>query len=427
MITSINPATEEVLAEFEPWSDDTVDHAVDQVVAAQRAWRKMSIEQRAVPMRRAAELLRQRSERYGALITSEMGKPIVEAEAEVEKCATACDHYADHAAEYLADAPVATESLESYVAYEPLGTILAIMPWNFPFWQVFRAGAPALMAGNGIVLKHASNVPQSALACEQVLRDAGFPDGLFRTVLISGADTERADRRRAHRGGDADRLLRGRCADRLAGRGAHQEAGAGARRIGPVHRPRRCRPRRRGAYRGARAEPEQRPELHRRQALHRGGAGRRRVRRPLRRRGSRAARRRPGVARHERRPAGARGPARHPRAPGERIARDGGPAARRRRAHRRARLLLRADRAGRRHGRHARLPRGDVRPRRGAASAPGTSTTPSSSPTTPSTGWAPPSGRATSRPPRRSRGASRQARCSSTAWSPRIRACRSAA
>jgi succinate-semialdehyde dehydrogenase/glutarate-semialdehyde dehydrogenase len=151
----------------------------------------MSIEGRAVPMRRAAELLRQRSERYGALITSEMGKPIVEAEAEVNKCALACDHYADHAGEYLADATVVTESLESYVAYEPLGTVLAIMPWNFPFWQVFRAGVPTLMAGNGIVLKHASNVPQSALACEQVLRDAGFPAGLLRTVLIAGAATER--------------------------------------------------------------------------------------------------------------------------------------------------------------------------------------------------------------------------------------------
>ena len=191
MISSINPATEELLAEFEPWSAARVDEAVGQVVAAQRAWRGMSIEDRSVPMRRAAQLLRERAGRYGALITSEMGKPIVEAEAEVTKCALACDHYADHAAEYLADAPVATESLESYVAYQPLGVVLAIMPWNFPFWQVFRAGAPSLMAGNGIVLKHASNVPQSALAAEEVIRDAGFPDSLLRTVLVAGSDTER--------------------------------------------------------------------------------------------------------------------------------------------------------------------------------------------------------------------------------------------
>jgi succinate-semialdehyde dehydrogenase / glutarate-semialdehyde dehydrogenase len=191
MISSINPATEELLAEFEPWSDAQVDAAVDEVVAAQRAWRSMSVEQRAEPMRRAAALLRERAGQYGALITSEMGKPIVEAEAEVTKCALACDHFADHAAEYLADTPVATESLESYVAYEPLGVVLAIMPWNFPFWQVFRAGAPSLMAGNGIVLKHASNVPQSALATEEVIRDAGFPAGLLRTVLIGGSDSER--------------------------------------------------------------------------------------------------------------------------------------------------------------------------------------------------------------------------------------------
>ncbi|MGQ0607584.1 MAG: NAD-dependent succinate-semialdehyde dehydrogenase [Chloroflexota bacterium] len=191
MITSINPATEETLAEFEPWSNDRVDEAVDRVSAAQRTWREMTVAERAVPMRRVAELLRERAGRYGALITSEMGKPIVEAEAEVTKCALACDHYADHAAEYLADAQVATESLTSYVAYEPLGIVLAIMPWNFPFWQVFRAGAPTLMAGNGMVLKHASNVPQSALACEEVLRDAGFPEGLLRTVLVAGADTER--------------------------------------------------------------------------------------------------------------------------------------------------------------------------------------------------------------------------------------------
>jgi len=191
MITSINPATEEMLAEFEPWSEAQADEAIEHVAAAQGSWRRLSVEERAVPMRRAAELLRNRAGRYGALITAEMGKPIVEAEAEVAKCAVAGDHYADHAAGYLSDSPVATESLESYVAYEPLGVILAIMPWNFPFWQVFRAGVPSLMAGNGIVLKHASNVPQSALACEELLRDAGFPANLLRTVLVEGAATER--------------------------------------------------------------------------------------------------------------------------------------------------------------------------------------------------------------------------------------------
>ena len=142
MISSINPATEELLVEFDPWSDAQVDDAVDEVVSAQRAWRAMSVEERAVPMRRAAQLLRERAERYGALITAEMGKPIVEAEAEVEKCALACDYYADHAAEYLAHRAGRNRIAESYVAFEPLGAVLAIMPWNFPFWQVFRFRRP---------------------------------------------------------------------------------------------------------------------------------------------------------------------------------------------------------------------------------------------------------------------------------------------
>ena len=190
-IASINPATEELLAEFEPWDEARVDAAVDEVVAAQRTWRRLSVEEGAVAIRRVGELLRQRKERYAALITTEMGKPIVESEAEVEKCARTCDHYADNAATYLADTPVETESLHSYVAYEPLGVVLAIMPWNFPFWQVFRAGAPILMAGNGMVLKHASNVPQCALAIEEAFRDAGVPDGLLRTIVVGGADAER--------------------------------------------------------------------------------------------------------------------------------------------------------------------------------------------------------------------------------------------
>jgi len=124
------------------------------------------------------------------LITAEMGKPLAEALAEVAKSAFGCEHYAEHAAEYLADRPVPTDSIESYVSYTPLGVVLAIMPWNFPFWQAFRAGVPILMAGNGIVLKHASNVPQCALAVEEVFRDAGFPEGLVRTVLVNGEDAD---------------------------------------------------------------------------------------------------------------------------------------------------------------------------------------------------------------------------------------------
>src|SRR5213596_574288 len=119
-----------------------------------------------------------------------MGKPIVEARAELEKCAWGCEHYADHAARYLADEVITTNAKRSLVAFQPLGIVLAVMPWNFPFWQVIRFAAPALMAGNAAVLKHASNVPQCALAIEEAFRDAGFPQGLLRTVLVSGSAIE---------------------------------------------------------------------------------------------------------------------------------------------------------------------------------------------------------------------------------------------
>ncbi len=190
MIRSINPSSEEVLAEFDPWSAAQVDAALDAAVQAQRAWRARSVEERAEVLRSVAALLRDRSERYAQLITMEMGKPITEALAEVEKCAVGVEHYAEHGPRYLAPEPVKTESLDSYVAYEPLGVILAIMPWNFPFWQVFRAGVTLLIAGNGVVLKHASNVPQCALAVEEVFRDAGLPDGLLRAVLLEGPAVE---------------------------------------------------------------------------------------------------------------------------------------------------------------------------------------------------------------------------------------------
>ena len=135
-------------------------------------------------MREAAQILRTRRAEYARTMTLEMGKPIVQGEAEVDKCAWACEYYADHAEAFLAEQPRETEASRSYVRFDPLGPVLAVMPWNFPFWQVFRFAAPALMAGNAGILKHASNVPRSALAMEEVFREAGFPRGLFSTVLV---------------------------------------------------------------------------------------------------------------------------------------------------------------------------------------------------------------------------------------------------
>ena len=184
---SINPATEAVLATFDEFTAHQTEAALQDADTAFRAWRRASVAERAKPMRRAAALLRERKAKYGGLITAEMGKPIVAAEAEVEKCAWACEFYADNAERFLANEPVRTEARASYVAFEPLGVVLAVMPWNFPFWQVFRFAAPTLMAGNTAVLKHASNVPQCALAIEEVFRDAAFPSGGFRTLLLGGA------------------------------------------------------------------------------------------------------------------------------------------------------------------------------------------------------------------------------------------------
>ncbi len=191
VMRSIDPATEEVLATFEPFSSGQIDAALEQAYRAQQHWRQTPFEARAACLRAAARVLRSERSRWATLMTREMGKPIVEAEAEIDKCAWNCDFYAEHAQQFLADEPVQTNARESFVAFEPLGVVLAIMPWNFPFWQVFRFAAPALMAGNGAVLKHASNVPQCALAIEQVFRQAGLPEGLFRTVLVPGSAVER--------------------------------------------------------------------------------------------------------------------------------------------------------------------------------------------------------------------------------------------
>ncbi len=186
-IQSINPATGEILRTFSEFTTDQIDAALEQAHHAARRWRTTPFAQRSNHMRALAQRLRSDKARWAGLITAEMGKPIVESEAEIEKCAWNCEFYADHAEGFLARESVPTSAIESYVEFEPLGVVLAIMPWNFPFWQVFRFLAPALMAGNGSVLKHASNVPQSALAIEELVRRAGFPQGLFRTVLVGGS------------------------------------------------------------------------------------------------------------------------------------------------------------------------------------------------------------------------------------------------
>jgi succinate-semialdehyde dehydrogenase/glutarate-semialdehyde dehydrogenase len=190
MLKSINPTTETVVETFEEFSDTQIDAALQQAFDAQRRWRLTSFGERASRLQNTARVLRAQKPRLAALATREMGKPIVEAEAEVEKCAYNCDYYAEHAAAFLADEHVEMNLSDSYVTFEPLGVVLAIMPWNFPFWQVFRFAAPALMAGNGAVLKHASNVPSCALAIEDILRSAGLPEGLFRTVLVPGSGVE---------------------------------------------------------------------------------------------------------------------------------------------------------------------------------------------------------------------------------------------
>ncbi|MHC4471343.1 MAG: NAD-dependent succinate-semialdehyde dehydrogenase [Planctomycetota bacterium] len=181
---AINPATEELIEEYSELGVTEIAYPLNRADEAFHSWRETTFAERAVLMHRAAEILREGKEEYGALMTREMGKTVVSAEAEAEKCAWGCDYYADTAEQHLAPEVEETDASRSFVRYDPLGAVLAVMPWNFPFWQVFRFAAPSLMAGNVGVLKHASNVPGCALAIEDVFRKAGFPDGVFTTLLI---------------------------------------------------------------------------------------------------------------------------------------------------------------------------------------------------------------------------------------------------
>jgi len=190
-IQSVNPATGDVLETLATTSPSQIEQALAAAHAAFREWRARPFADRADRMRQAAHGLRSRKPEYAATMTREMGKPIVQAEAEVEKCAATCDYFAEHAERFLAEQPRETDASRSYVRFDPLGVVLGVMPWNFPFWQVFRFAAPALMAGNAAVLKHASNVPRCALQIEEVWRLAGFPEGLFRTVLADARSVPR--------------------------------------------------------------------------------------------------------------------------------------------------------------------------------------------------------------------------------------------
>ncbi len=189
-IATTNPATGEILKTFEPLDGQTIELKLAQAQQTFEDYRKTTMAQRAQWLRVAADILERDKVDFGKVMTLEMGKTIKSAIAEVEKCALVCRYYADHGAEFLADVSVSTDASKSFLRYQPLGIILAVMPWNFPFWQVFRFAAPALMAGNVGLLKHASNVPQCALAIETILKEAGFPEGAFQSLLISANQVE---------------------------------------------------------------------------------------------------------------------------------------------------------------------------------------------------------------------------------------------
>jgi len=182
--TSLNPSTNQLIQTYASWDSSRLKQALEKTRRAQQAWAQTSFSQRAEVLRNAAMQLRAQRDRYATLITQEMGKPLREARAEVEKCTTVCDYYAQHGEEFMRAEPVNSEASKSYIAHHPLGVVLAVMPWNFPFWQAFRAAAPALMAGNALLLKHAPNVPQCALAIETIFRECGLPDGVFASLMI---------------------------------------------------------------------------------------------------------------------------------------------------------------------------------------------------------------------------------------------------
>ncbi len=186
-LETINPATGELVKSFDEMTKQEVDDIINYAHEAFLLWRDISISERSELMMNAAKVLKGRKEEFGRTLTLEMGKPFKQAVSEVEKCAWVCEYYAENAENILKQEVIETDASQSYVQFDPIGVVLSVMPWNFPFWQVFRFAAPALMAGNVGILKHASNVPMSALAIEQVFLQAGFPQNVFKTLLIGSS------------------------------------------------------------------------------------------------------------------------------------------------------------------------------------------------------------------------------------------------
>jgi succinate-semialdehyde dehydrogenase/glutarate-semialdehyde dehydrogenase len=189
--TVINPATGKTLKDIPAWDDAQIESALQRTAEVTPAWAGTPLEDRTSLMRSAAQVLRDNVEHYAPIITREMGKLIGDARAEVNKCATVCDYYAEHGPAFLHDELIESDAGKSYAAYLPIGTVLAVMPWNYPFWQVFRFAAPALVAGNTGLLKHASNVPECALAIQDVFDKAGFPTGVFTTLMIRASQVSK--------------------------------------------------------------------------------------------------------------------------------------------------------------------------------------------------------------------------------------------
>lgn len=185
MIKSINPATEEEIKSYDEMNPGEIEKIVSSADKTFNEWHRSSFSERSLKMKKAGEVLRKNSERYARLMTEEMGKPILQSRSEIEKCAWVCDYFADNGEEFLKDIIAKSDASKSFVSFQPLGVVLAVMPWNFPYWQVFRFAVPGLMAGNAGILKHASNVTGCALAIEEVFREASFPENLFRTLIIS--------------------------------------------------------------------------------------------------------------------------------------------------------------------------------------------------------------------------------------------------